>query len=71
MGWSSGTEIFDNVAEEIMCDKDISINDDSSIRLLKVLNESLEDKDWDCQCESEYWSHPIIGKILGNEFSDE
>lgn len=37
---------------------------------LKVLVARLEDQDWDVPDESSYWTHPIIGKILGNKFEE-
>lgn len=70
MGWSSGTEIFDTVANEIV---DISYNwtgepyhEAIVTPLLTKLYEQLSYKDWDTECESEYWDDPVIGKILGN-----
>ncbi|KKK82180.1 hypothetical protein LCGC14_2805990, partial [marine sediment metagenome] len=26
--------------------------------------DAFEGQDWDCQCDSEYADHPIIGKLL-------
>lgn len=78
MGWSGGTDIFDAVVEEL---KDLSwdwVREDYHEDFMEPLKELLvvlESQDWDNQCESEYWDHPVIGKILGNpqlgEDSDE
>lgn len=54
MGWCSGTVVFDAAVEAILdpnADKKYAI---------KALIESLEDLDWDCQCESDYWEHPLV-----------
>jgi len=59
MGWCSGTEIFDNVAESILSDKPIDKK-----QLLIDLIDTLESKDWDCQCESVYWDDPLVREIF-------
>lgn len=74
MGWSGGTEIFDTVADECCEVMDEELNpiiDNLCISILSKLVEVLEDKDWDNACESDYWTHPIIGEILGNRLEDE
>lgn len=68
MGWSSATDIFDVVADELI-DK-INSGDKDSLKVLQVLCNKLEDRDWDCQCESEYYYHETIGNILGNDFDE-
>jgi hypothetical protein len=75
MGWGGGTEIFDQVADDII---DVSWNwtreskhEDVVIPLLTKLYWVLSDKDWDNECESKYWDDPVIGKILGNTFEEE
>jgi len=70
MGWANGTEIFDKVVKSLL-EGDEELNSDKSITVIKVLVEALEDRDWDCQYESNYWSHYIIGRILGNDFEEE
>ena len=71
MGWGNGTEIFDQVAGDLMdVSYSLTRNDcDISIVVipLKNLYKVLCDKDWDTECESEYWEHPVIGIILGND----
>lgn len=54
MGWCSGTVIFDTVVEAILnpeVDKKETI---------KYLINALEDMDWDCQPDSDYWEHPLV-----------
>lgn len=79
MGWVNGTDIFDKTADALIeadykwkrnvepeeLDEYIVINP------LKVLYEQLASFDWDTEYESEYWDHPIIGQILGNDFEEE
>jgi hypothetical protein len=60
MGWCSATVIFDTVADALIGDgapKDV----ETALRTLIV---ALQDGDWDCECESEYWDHPIVRKIF-------
>lgn len=59
MGWCSGTNIFDAVAEVLLDDKPI----DKKSALIAVIN-ALEDGDWDCQVESEYWDHPMVQEAM-------
>lgn len=68
MGWSGGTVVFDAVVEELKADK--TIYTETVINVLERLEDALSDLDWDCQCESEYWEDPLIGRILGNTFED-
>ncbi len=76
MGWSGGTEIFDCVVDALDNSLDIVYcpqhTDEAYMNLvLKPLLRVLEDQDWDTQNESTYWTHPIIGKILGNTLEEE
>jgi len=76
MGWSGGTEIFDCVAEDLLALEDTldyvsgDLHDQIFSILVKLLN-TLEWQDWDNLGESKYWTHPVIGKILGNDFEEE
>ena len=74
MGWSGGGEIFDCVADELLnlysnaYDTDIPM-----YRLLNILSSLycvLENRDWDNQKESAYWTHSKIGRVLGNTFEE-
>lgn len=73
MGWSGGAEIFDAVVEEL---KDLSWRwvreeyHEDFMEPLKGLLATLEKQDWDNHQESNYWDHPMVGKILGNEFEE-
>ena len=79
MGWSGGTDVFDQVASDLLeadynwrnIQKDL--DDSIVITPLKNLHKVLShDLDWDNEGESRYWDHPVIGLILGNTFeSDE
>jgi hypothetical protein len=59
MGWCSATIIFDQIAEAILTDHPIDKQ-----AILTTVVEALEDGDWDCQQDSEYWNHPIVQKIM-------
>ncbi len=54
MGWCGGTVVFDSVVEALL---DPSTDKKYAI---KSLIEALEDMDWDCQNESDYWNHPLV-----------
>lgn len=75
MGWSGGTEIFDCVTAELMNFQvntyDVDLPRYRMLNLLSSLKCALEDQDWDNHSESTYWTHPMIGKILGNTFEEE
>jgi hypothetical protein len=74
MGWCGGTEIFDQVADDLISasyDHFGSMKHQFVITPLENLYEVLSDLDWDCECESDYYDHPEIGKILGNTFEVE
>ena len=74
MGWSGGTEIFDCVAAEL---EELSYkwtrvyNHEGFMEPLHSLVDLLEGRDWDAHQESDYYDHPVIGKILGNTFEGE
>ena len=55
MGWCSATVIFDAV-----CDGLLAKRPPSKASTVRQLIAALEDGDWDCQQDSEYWSHPIV-----------
>lgn len=73
MGWSSATEIFDQVADDLLEANYQFVGDIQEIHPtivttpLKNLYRVLYDSDWDTECESKYWDHPVIGIILGND----
>lgn len=61
MGWCSGTEIFDKVAEKLI---DMKLPEEQQTAILTVLIDTLEDADWDCQSDSAYYGTPIMDSIL-------
>jgi hypothetical protein len=69
MGWCGRTEIFDCVAKHMLNISEINDLDHSYI--LEDLLQVLYDKDWDNVGESDYWDHPVIGRILGNTFEED
>lgn len=71
MGWSRGTEIFDQVADDLI-ELTVWYNiSEEALPVLVNLYKVLSDSDWDTEYESKYWEHPTIGKILGNTFEEE
>lgn len=61
MGWCSGTDIFDAVAKLILSKDEVS---EEEIQVLKTLVDALEDGDWDCQGDSDFYEHPIVQRIM-------
>lgn len=59
MGWCSATRIFDSVAGVLLDDKDIDKKE-----ALETLIAALEDGDWDCQGDSDYYDHPLVQEIF-------
>lgn len=55
MGWCSGTEIFDKVVKAILEPKKIDKKE-----VIKEIITAFEDRDWDCQADSEYINHPLV-----------
>lgn len=61
MGWCSATVIFDNVCDALLKDEGKKQSPEDTLRALAV---ALEDGDWDCQMDSDYWDHPVVEKIM-------
>jgi hypothetical protein len=61
MGWSSGTEIFDPVVKKIL---NAGLTDKEKTVIIKELIVRLTDADWDTECESLYFEHPLVKKIF-------
>jgi len=59
MGWCSGTEIFDKVAWALLDKEPKHLKE-----VLGLLIDALEDSDWDCQQDSDYWDHPVVQEIM-------
>ncbi len=60
MGWCSATNIFDTVVGELLDEEKKSNKKD----VIMALISELENGDWDCQGDSEYWEHPLIQEIF-------
>lgn len=61
MGWCSGTVVFDNVCDALFAEDAKKPTTEETVRALAV---ALEESDWDCQQDSEYWSHPVVRKVM-------
>lgn len=59
MGWSSATEIFDEVAKEVLVNRAVNKK-----VVIKALYKVLRDGDWDTEAESKYYNHPIVQEII-------
>lgn len=59
MGWCSATEIFDTMADILLGSQPV----DPKEVLLRIA-QVLEDNDWDCQHDSDYWNHPHVREIF-------
>jgi hypothetical protein len=62
MGWCSGTAVFDSVLRKILYDN--HFNDEQRTRIIRYLVDALEDHDWDCQADSDYWEHPLVAEVF-------
>ncbi len=62
MGFCSGTQIFDDVADEIIDQRWIPEAYQRS--LIRALVRALQDHDWDCEGHSRYYDHPIMQSVL-------
>lgn len=62
MGWCSGTEIFDKVAEYVLgC---TAVSEAERTNIIRVLIDALEDHDWDCQDDSDLMNDPIVKEVM-------
>lgn len=57
MGWCSGTDIFDSVVCAVL---KMSIPIPDQKKIIHVLMDAMQDKDWDCQSDSMYYDHPFV-----------
>lgn len=75
MGWCSATWIFDNVCSSLLLIRKGTTGDyiyglqndvglDIATKIIEKLTIELEEYDWDCQQESDYWKHPIVQNIF-------
>lgn len=66
MGWCSGTEIFDAVASALL---DQEKTPDKRA-ILSGLIDDLENMDWDCQSDSDYYDHPLVQELFREKHPD-
>lgn len=57
MGWCSGTQVFDGVLGPVLKSK-MSKKDKKTV--IKVLIETLEEQDWDCQSDSAFYEDDLV-----------
>ena len=67
MGWCSGTKVFDDIAEDVL---NSDLPEEAQFKVLLKLATSLEEMDWDCQCDSNYWDHPVVLEVMQFLHSD-
>lgn len=58
MGRCSATDVFDPVVKTILYGADLG--DHQKLIILKSLIDALEEYDWDCQSDSEYFDHELV-----------
>lgn len=61
MGWCSGTDIFDQMVSFVLS---TTVSDEEKYNTIRTLARALEDSDWDCQSDSNYWDDPIVQRAL-------
>lgn len=64
MGFCSGTDIFDPVAKVVLETPDTFLLPATKRVILKALIDALEDHDWDCESDSQYWNHPMVREVF-------
>lgn len=67
MGWCSGTDIFDRIAEKVLGSE---LPEKSQLEIIDTLVDALEDGDWDCQSDSDYFEHPIVQRVMREKHAD-
>jgi hypothetical protein len=61
LGWCSGTRIFDTIVSDL---RSQNIPQDKFYHIVWNLICELEDMDWDCQSESDYWEDEEVRGIF-------
>lgn len=61
MGWCSGTEVFDPVVNKVLQQ---DIGDANKTAIIIALIKALQDMDWDCESDSDYWEHTLVRKAF-------
>lgn len=74
MGWCSGTGVFDAVCSALLLEPSKRKNAKRKFKItdlseevttaIRRLIDALENLDWDCQSESEFWDHPLVQSIM-------
>ena len=66
MGWCSGTDVFDIICDAMLASKNTNVDPNTGLIMsntkeaLKKIITELEEMDWDCQQESEFWDSTIV-----------
>lgn len=60
MGWCSGTRVFDAVAKALLSENE----ELDKKQVLKYVILALQDADWDCEQDSDYWDHPLVREVF-------
>ncbi len=73
MGWGSGVYVFDKVAKHVLYLEEECGGLGRYVleEVLESVRDALEDQDWGTKEDSNYYDHPRIGKILGNDFEED
>jgi hypothetical protein len=66
MGNCGLTEVFDPVIKVLLDNKQVKRK-----KVIKVLIQALEQKDWDCQTDSVYYEHPLVNKVFRDLYAEE
>lgn len=68
MGRCSATEVFDPVTGFILA---YDLPDAVKLDLIKKLVDTLENYDWDCQSDSDYYEHPLVRQAMRELHPDD
>lgn len=67
MGWCSGTELFDAMADIVLPMLETA---DQAAHYFEKAIDAFTNKDWDCINESRYWEHPDFKFAVSKLFPD-
>lgn len=59
MGWCSGTNVFDAICDIVLSEKPVDKK-----AVVKHIIRVLQDMDWDCESDSNYWEHPVVREVF-------
>jgi hypothetical protein len=60
MGWCGGTIVFDKVCDILIGENPVT----DKKQFLRHLISELEDMDWDCESDSNYWENPLVREVF-------